>query len=122
MNSNYTPPLEIQNRLLKLAALFLCIYALALTLSPAARARSWDVELRWSHWLGLGIWALAIWGIHWQTSKHIPDADPYILPATALLAGWGMLTIWRLDPDFGLRQALWIAFCSGVFAFAIKFP
>ena len=122
LNSNYSPPVKIQSFLLKLAALFLSIYALALSLSPAARARSWNVELRWSHWLGLVIWILAVCIIHWQTSKHIPDADPYLLTSAALLAGLGLLTIWRLDEGFGLRQALWLAFCSGTFALASNFP
>ena len=93
-----------------------------MTLAPAARARTWDVELRWSHWLGLAIWASAVWVANWQTTKHTPDADPYLLPAAALLAGWGLLTIWRLEPAFGLRQALWLAFCSGIFVVGIKFP
>src|SRR5205814_110075 len=36
-----------------------------------------------------------------------PDADPYLFPAAALISGWGLLTIWRLDSSFGARQALW---------------
>ena len=122
MKSNYSPPIKVQIYLLKLAALFLTIYALALTLSPAARARSWDVELRWSHWLGLGIWIVSIVFILTQTHKYAPDADPYLIPISALLAGWGLLTIWRLDTGFGFRQALWLAFCAIIFSFAIKFP
>jgi cell division protein FtsW (lipid II flippase) len=113
---------QIQSRLLKLAGLFLSIYALALTLSPAARARTWDVDLRWSHWLGLIIWAIVVFLAHKQTAEHTPDADPYLFPATALLAGWGLLTIWRLDSGFGLRQALWLAFCTGVFIVGVRFP
>ena len=31
-------------------------------------------------------------------TKHLPDADPYLFPAAAFLSGWGILTIWRLDP------------------------
>ena len=122
MNSTYSPPVQIQSRLLKLAALFLSIYALALTLSPAARARSWDVDLRWSHWLGLTVWAMAVFLIHQQTARLAPDADPYILPAAALLAGWGLLTIWRLDAGFGMRQAFWLAFCAVIFGVGMRFP
>lgn len=122
MNSTYSAPLQIQSRLFKLAALFLSIYALALTLSPAARARTWDVDLRWSHWLGLAIWAVAVFLIHRQMAQYAPDADPYLLPASALLVGWGLLTIWRLDAGFGLRQTLWLAFCTGIFAVGVRFP
>src|SRR5258705_9061495 len=55
----YLPPAKIQGRLLRLAALFLFIYAVALTLSPAGRERTWSVDYRWSHWLGLLVWAVA---------------------------------------------------------------
>ena len=39
-----------------LAALFLGLFALALTISPAIRARAWDADYRWSHWLGVAVW------------------------------------------------------------------
>jgi len=50
-------PHQIQARLLELAAVFLFLYSLILTLSPAARERSWVVDYRWSHWPGFVIWA-----------------------------------------------------------------
>ncbi len=121
MNNSYAPPIQIQNRLIKLAGLFLSLYALALTISPAARARSWDTDLRWSHWLGMGIWVIAVFLIHQQMANNTPDADPYLFPASALLAGWGLLTIWRLDEGFGLRQALWLIVCSGSLIIGLKF-
>jgi cell division protein FtsW (lipid II flippase) len=45
---------------------------------------------------------------HKSIIDRLPDADPYLFPATALLSGWGLLTVWRLDDDFGARQALWL--------------
>jgi cell division protein FtsW (lipid II flippase) len=120
--STYFSPIQIQSRLLKLAALFLSIYALALTLAPTARLRSWDAELRWSHWIGLGIWFFSMYMAHRHIARHAPDADPYLLPTAAILTGWGMLTIWRLDDGFGLRQALWLAFCTGVFVVGLNVP
>jgi len=120
--SNYLPPVKIQSRLLKLAALFLSIYALALTLAPAVRTRSWDVDLRWSHWIGLSIWILTVFLTHNRMARHAPDADPYLFPATALLTGWGILSIWRLDANFGLRQSIWLAFCTGIFWIGVKLP
>ena len=122
MYSTYNPPLKIQSRLLTLAALFLSLYALALTLSPAARLRTWDVELRWSHWLGMLIWAVCVLLAHMQIARRAPDADPYLLPAAALLAGWGILTIWRLDSGFGLRQSMWLAFCTAIFLLGLNLP
>lgn len=98
----------IQARLLTLAGVFIGLYAAALTISPAVATRSWTAApFRWDHWLGVGIWvglAFAAWGI---SRRFSVDHDPYLLPIALLLTGWGMLTIWRLVPSFGLRQALW---------------
>ena len=111
---------KIQTRLLILAAAFLFLYALILTLAPAARARSWDVEYRWSHWLGFGVWVGVILLVHFQIKRRIPEADPYLLPLAALLTGWGILTIYRLEPGFGLRQTLWLAVCGLVFLLGLR--
>jgi len=80
------------------------------------------VDLRWSHWLGLAIWALAVFLAHRQTTQYAPDADPYLLPAAALLAGWGLLTIWRLDSGFGCgRHSGWLSVPAS-FGIGVRFP
>lgn len=122
MPAPYLPPAKIQGRLLQLAALFLFINAVALTLSPAARAGTWQVEYRLSHWIGLLIWAIAFTLAHRQLTRHLPDANPYLLPAAALLSGWGMLSIWRLSPEFGLRQAFWVAVSAGALLVWFRSP
>jgi len=110
----------IQARLLTLAAAFLFLYALILTLAPAARTRSWVAEYRWSHWLGFGVWGIVFLLAHILTSRHIPEADPYLLPLAALLTGWGILTIFRLVPTFGFRQTVWLLVCGLVFLFGLR--
>jgi cell division protein FtsW (lipid II flippase) len=113
--------IPIQRRLMFLAAAFLLIYSIILTLAPAARERSWNVSLNWSHWIGFGVWA-AVFGLaHVQVRRHIPDADPYLLPVAALLTGWGLLTIWRLSPGFGMRQTIWLLICGIVFLIGLRF-
>ena len=92
--------IQRQGRLLITAAVFLFIYSLILTLSPAVRERNWDVSYRFSHWIGYAIWLVAFFLAHRGMSRRVPDADAYLLPAAALLSGWGMLTIWRLDSSF----------------------
>ncbi|HEY2980203.1 MAG TPA: FtsW/RodA/SpoVE family cell cycle protein [Anaerolineales bacterium] len=99
---------QLQARLLRWAAAFLFLFSIILTLSPAVRERSLAVDYRWSHWLGFGVWLLFFALAGRVTSFLLPDRDPYLLPGAALLTGWGLLTIWRLDPIFGLRQALWL--------------
>jgi len=115
-------PQQIQTRLLELAAVFLFLYSLILTLSPAARERSWAVEYRWSHWLGFILWAGLIALAHHQVRRCMPDSDPYLLPLAALLSGWGMLTVWRLDASLGLRQALWLVVSGGILLLGLRLP
>lgn len=104
-----------QLRLLILAAVFLFIYSIILTLSPAVRERSWNVSYRLSHWIGFIGWIAVFSFAFPATLRRLPDSDPYLLPLAAMLSGWGLLTIWRLDPNFGLRQVLWL----GVSALAV---
>jgi cell division protein FtsW (lipid II flippase) len=112
----------IQGNLLKLAAAFLSLQALIITLSPAVRARTWNVDLRWSQWVALLIWALFAYRAHRSINKHLPDSDPYLFPAAALLSGWGLLTVWRLDSGFGARQALWLGISALVFIAGLQLP
>jgi len=44
-----------QSRLLQITAVFLFLQSLIITLSPAARNRTWDVEYRFSQWIALGV-------------------------------------------------------------------
>jgi cell division protein FtsW (lipid II flippase) len=112
----------IQSRLLRLATLFLFLYSVILTISPAVRERSFQVDYRWSHWLAFGVWLLIFALAHRITALQLPDRDPYLLPAAALLSGWGMLTIWRLDETFGMRQLLWLVISAGIFLLGLRLP
>ena len=111
-----------QGTLLKLAGVFLVLFAIILSLSPAVRERSWNVEYRWQHWVGLLAWTGIFVFAHRETKKYLPEHDPYLLPIAALLTGWGLLTIWRLTPEFGLRQTIWMVAAVGFFSFSLRFP
>ncbi|MFT4049214.1 MAG: FtsW/RodA/SpoVE family cell cycle protein [Solirubrobacterales bacterium] len=50
--------------------------------------------------------------IRWQ----LPDADPYIYPVTAALAGVGIVTVYRISPELARDQAQW--FVIALLAFA----
>jgi cell division protein FtsW (lipid II flippase) len=113
-------PAQTQSRLLRLAGVFLFLYSLILTLAPAARARTWAVDYRLSHWLGFAAWLVIFTAAHLLSCRRLPDADPYILPIAALLVGWGTLTIYRLVPGFGLRQTAWLLVCGLVFLLGLR--
>lgn len=111
-----------QSRLLRWAALFLFLQSLVLTLSPAVRERTWEVNYRWSHWTGFFVWIVLFSIAHQVTTIKLPERDPYLLPAASLLSGWGLITIWRLDEIFGLRQTLWLAVSISILIAALWFP
>jgi cell division protein FtsW (lipid II flippase) len=112
----------IQGNLLKIAAGFLILQALVITLSPAVRARTWNVDFRWSQWVALLVWGLIVYRAHQSINKYLPDSDPYLFPAAALLSGWGLLTVWRLDSGFGARQTLWLGISALVFIAGLQLP
>lgn len=111
---------KLGGHLLLLAAIFLALYSLSLTLSPAARARTWGAGYRWAHWLGLIVWGVAFYITHRQTRHKLLHRDPLLLPLAALLSGWGLLTVWRLTIDFGLRQTIWLAISLAVFIAGLR--
>ena len=116
----------IQSNLLKIAGGFLFLQSVILSLSPVVRERNWDAGILWHHWIALAIWIGLVVRAHNDLKKHLPDADPYLFPVTALLSGWGLLTIWRLDDGFGSRQTLWViigmvTFIAGMRISSLKF-
>ena len=86
------------------------------------KARTWEANFLWEHWFGYCLWLILIVTLHHQTSRLLPDRDPFILPVAALLIGWGLLAIWRLYPFFGLRQSLWMLVASIVFIIGLRLP
>lgn len=114
MKPALTDPNRVERLLLLLAGVFVLFFALALSLSPAGRIRSWQADLQWGHWLGAAVWAGMVALAHVRLSRRLPGRDPYLLPLAALLTGWGMLSVWRLLPEYGARQAAWTAVSFGV--------
>jgi cell division protein FtsW (lipid II flippase) len=100
-----------ETTLLAIAGLFVLACAAALTLAPFARANSWAIG-NWD--LGIGIWTLVpVWllcavAAHVIVRRRLPQRDPYLLPLVYVLSGWGIALIWRLTPEFGLRQLIWL--------------
>lgn len=115
--------LDIQERrLIGFAGLILFFLAVALTLSPAGRARSWGVDFKWAHWSSFALWIILFYLAHRTAAQYLPHRDPYLLPVAGLLYGWGLITIWRLTPRFGIRQTLWMIPVVLIFIWGIKRP
>ncbi len=105
-----------------LAGIFLFLYSVALTLSPAVRVHSWAADFRWQHWMGYFGWLAGFSLLYQQLNRRLPDHDPYLLPIASLLSGWGLLTIWRLDNTFGMRQTIWMILGLAVIYLLLRFP
>jgi cell division protein FtsW (lipid II flippase) len=109
--------------LLVLAFGFLFLAAVALSLAPAARAGDWSlIGSRVGHLLLLPVWAASAWAIHRSARAAVPGRDPYLVPVGLMLAGWGILLIWRLSPVFGARQTAWLAVASGALVAVLRGP
>ena len=52
---------------------------------------------------------------------RLPYADPYIYPLTAALAGIGIVTVYRIDPDLARDQAQWFVLALVLFAACVVF-
>jgi cell division protein FtsW (lipid II flippase) len=112
----------IQSNLLSIAAGFIFLQSLIITFAPIVRERTWDAGMLWSQWIAFILWCALVLRAHREITRRLPDADPYFFPSAALLTGWGMLTIWRLEDGFGARQALWIGISMIVFIAGMRLP
>jgi cell division protein FtsW (lipid II flippase) len=107
---------------MQLATLFLFIFSIILTLAPAVRYQNWNAPYRWQHWIGFIVWLGLFSFTHRQSCRLIPDRDPFLLPLGAVLSGWGLLTIWRLSSNFGLRQTIWLAVSLAILNILLRVP
>ena len=119
-----TPSLkdQLQSRLMKLAALFVFLMCLILMFSPAVRLHSWLGDYHWQQWVGFLVWIIGFSIIYRQINRFLPDRDPYLLPIIALLSGWGLIVIFRLDPTLGFKQSAWLASCLLAIIIGLRFP
>ena len=98
----------------------LFLLSITLTLSRAIRYRSWEVSLRWWHWIGFIIWIISYIFLFSTIRKLYPNKQFILFSSIELLTGIGLLTIFRLNNFFGLRQSLWLIICTLVVIFLLK--
>ena len=113
---------RLQSQLMIIAGLGMLTYAIILSLAPIIRLHSVIQNVEYKHWIGLGIWALSFTFLHQQTTRKLPRRDPYLLPMVAMLSGIGLMTIWRLYPNLGLRQTIWLALATLLVYLGLQFP
>ena len=65
--------------------------------------------------LGLCVFA------HLFIRARLPDADPYLFPLVATLASFGLVEIYRIDPELAREQAQWFVVGLAFFCATIVF-
>jgi len=109
--------------LLGLAFIFLCLSSLTLYFAPAVKMRTVDaLGTRWQHFGLLPVWLIAAIALRQSLRRVRPLRDPFLLPLGLLLGGWGVLTIWRLAPGFGMRQLGWFILGVGAMLIVFRLP
>lgn len=98
--------------LLVLAGVFLVVNALQVTLVTSSPRV----------WLGIATW-IACTGIGWiLTRRLVAGTDRLIFATCMVMSGWGLLMIYRLLPNFGDRQAVWLVVGTVAMLTAMRFP
>jgi cell division protein FtsW (lipid II flippase) len=118
--SSASPKDKLQSRLFRIAAIFLFLNCIVLMFSPAVRLHAWVAEYRWQQWIGFVVWLFGYSILYRQSNRFLPDHDPYLLPIMGLLSGWGLLEIFRLNPDLGLKQTVWLVICLTLMIMAMR--
>ncbi len=113
---------RLQSLLLIIAALLVLALAATLTISTAVRYHSGSEDYRWNHWLGVLAWFSVFAMLNWQSGRKLPHRDPYLLPIVAGLTGIGLMMVWRLYPEMGLRQTVWLILSGGIVFLGFQFP
>ena len=121
LNSRLNTGFPLHRKLFLLSAVFLFLTGVVLTASPAVRSGE-PADFRWQHWLGYTVWLITFFLVQYFTLSKIGKTDPLLIPLTGLLVGWGLLSIWRIDPYFGLRQTIWVAVAAIIYIIGLRLP
>ena len=112
----------LQTRLFIIASLIPLIYGAVLTIAPAIRLNGGIEDFQFQHWIGVAVWLLSFSVLNHLSAKKHPTHDPYLVPLMGVLSGIGLLCVWRLYPDFGIRQTIWLGLGCIVFNVGLIIP
>ena len=75
------------------------------------------IDQGWLPWAGIlgGLFLVA----HVVARRTVPDADPTLLPLTALVSAIGLTFVYRIDPQDARKQLVWIAVGVAVFVLVL---
>ncbi len=96
--------LPSRNRELGLIALALVITTAGFAAVQIARAQ----EFSSAPLIAALLFAFAYLVAHAVVRAALPDADPYVLPITAVLTALGLIEIYRISPQLARDQGIWM--------------
>ena len=101
----------------ELAGLVAAALIAGIALASITVARDSQLSPRALVWaaLFLGLYLVA----HVAVRRIVPYADSALLPLTAVLTAFGLVSIYRLDSHDGTRQAMWVVIGVGAFVAAL---
>jgi cell division protein FtsW (lipid II flippase) len=102
----------------ELALLLLAVVAAAVAYATVfiAQSRVLDpTSLVWG-----GAFLIIALGVHTATRRFTPQADPFLVPATALLSGLGITMVTRLKPELASRQTIWLVLAACMLVALLK--
>jgi cell division protein FtsW (lipid II flippase) len=114
--------LRAENRLFGLAAAFVVLAAVAVMLAAPARAGVWAVPVDGTILVFVVVWLACAAVAAVVVQRALPRHDPYLSPIVFLLSGWGIALIWRLTPEFALRQTIWLAIGTAAMLLIVLLP
>ena len=94
----------------------------SLSLAEGTRIHSEQLQVSWHYAIPYVFWLFGTLFIQRNIARKLPNRDPWILPSVAALTGIGMLTIWRISPNLGLRQSVWYLVGAGLFVVFLNVP
>ena len=121
LNSRLITGFPLHRKLFLFSAVFLFLTGVVLSASPTVRSGELS-DFRWQHWLGYTVWLLSFFLVQYFTLTKVGKTDPLLISLTGLLVGWGLLSIWRIDPYFGLRQTIWVAVAALIYILGLQLP
>ena len=103
--------LPSRNRELGLIGLAVVITTAGFAAVQLARAQ----EFSSSPIIAALLFAFAYFAAHIVVRVVLPDADPYVLPITAVLTAIGLIEIYRISPQLARDQGIWMLLGLGLF-------
>lgn len=106
--------------MLLMVCITLFFYTAALALASGTRLHSETLLISAEYFVPFLVWLIGTLLVQRNIRHKLPNRDPWVFPATTGLTGLGMLTIWRLSPDLGLKQSVWFMVGCTLFLIALN--